>query len=86
MTKIDDLTRLKHIKQAIVEAANKISDEKQNQYSQIPWRRMIGMRNRLTHAYFEVDLDIVWQVINQDLPNILPQIEIAILDLENEAV
>lgn len=46
---------------------------------------MIGIRNRLTHAYFEVDLDIVWKVVSQDLPNILPYIEIAISDLENEA-
>ncbi len=116
MTKIDDLTRLKHIKHAIEEAisfvqgrprqdlekermltlalvklieiigeaANKISLEKQNQYSKIPWRRMIGMRNRLTHAYFEVDLNIVWQVVSRDLPDILPMIETAISELENE--
>ncbi len=116
MPKIDDLTRFKHIQQAIIEAisfikarnrqdldkervlslalvklieiigeaANNISVEKQNQYSQIPWRRIIGMRNRLTHAYFEVDLEIVWQVVSCDLPNILPQIKTAISELENE--
>ena len=116
MSKIDDLTRLKHIQQAaeeaisfvrgrnrndletermlslalvklieiIGEAANNVSIEKQNQYSQIPWRRMIGMRNRLTHAYFEVDLEIVWQVVGKDLPDILPQIKMAISDLETE--
>ena len=43
---------------------------------------MVGMRNRLSHAYFEVDLDIVWQVVIQDLPKILPQIETAISELE----
>ncbi len=114
MSKIDDLTRLKHMREAIVEAigfvegrcrqdletermlslalvrlieiigeaANNISLEKQNQYSEIPWRKMVGMRNRLSHAYFEVDLDIVWQVVIQDLPKILPQIETAISELE----
>jgi uncharacterized protein with HEPN domain len=69
----------------IGEAANNISVEKQNQYSEIPWRRMVGMRNRLSHAYFEVDLDIVWQVVIQDLPKILPQIETAISELEKKA-
>lgn len=116
MPKIDDLTRLKHIKEATIEAinfvegrcrqdletermlslalvrlieiigeaANNISVDKQNQYSEIPWRRMVGMRNRLSHAYFEVDLDIVWQVVSQDLPKILPQIETAISELESK--
>ena len=42
------------------------------------------MRNRLTHAYFEVDLNIVWQVVSRDLPDILPMIETAISELENE--
>jgi uncharacterized protein with HEPN domain len=116
MPKIDDLTRLKHIKEATVEAirfvegrcrqdletermlslalvklieiigeaANNISLEKQNRYSEIPWRRMVGMRNRLSHAYFEVDLNIVWQVVSQDLPKILPQIETVISELEKE--
>jgi uncharacterized protein with HEPN domain len=114
MPKIDDLTRLKHIKQAIVEiqsfikdrsrtdletermlslalvrlievigeAANHISESKQNQYPEIPWRRMVGMRNRLSHAYFEVDLEIVWQVVSKDLPDILPMVETAISELE----
>jgi uncharacterized protein with HEPN domain len=66
----------------IGEAANYISESKQNQYPEIPWRRMVGMRNRLSHAYFEVDLEIVWQVVSKDLPDILPMIENAILELE----
>ena len=41
------------------------------------------MRNRLAHAYFEVDLDIVWQVVFNDLPLILLQVKTAISDLEN---
>ncbi len=67
----------------IGEAANNISLERQNKYLQIPWRRMIGMRNRLIHAYFEVDLDILWQVVIEDLPTILLHIETAISELEN---
>ncbi|WP_036483187.1 DUF86 domain-containing protein [Myxosarcina sp. GI1] len=67
----------------IGEAANNISSQKQEQYSEIPWRRIIGMRNRLIYAYFEVDLEIVWQVVTKDLPTILPQIEAAISKLKD---
>ncbi len=116
MPKIDDLTRLKHIRQAAIEAinfmanrtrddldnermlslalvrlieimgeaANNISDQKQSRYPDIPWRRIIGMRNRLVHAYFEVDLDIVWQVVVHDLPLVLVQVEKAIAELEKQ--
>jgi uncharacterized protein with HEPN domain len=41
------------------------------------------MRNRLIHAYFDVDLDIVWQVITQDMYPLLIEVEKAIKDLEN---
>ena len=114
MSKIDDLTRLKHIRDAVMitidfikgrnrddldndqmlslalvrlieiigEAANNISLSCQNNYPQIPWREMIGMRNRIVHAYFEVDLDVVWQVIINDLPRLLRWINQAIQDLE----
>ncbi|GAA6621061.1 hypothetical protein NUACC26_068790 [Scytonema sp. NUACC26] len=40
------------------------------------------MRNRIIHAYFDVDLDIVWQVITQDLDSLLIEVEKAIKDLE----
>lgn len=40
---------------------------------------MIGMRNILTHNYFEIDLDVIWLVIERELPNLKPQIQ-AILE------
>ncbi len=67
----------------IGEAANGISMDRQDKYSEIPWRRIVGMRNRLIHAYFEIDLDIVWQVVTNDLPLILTQVNHAISELEN---
>ena len=42
------------------EAANKVSSECKENLSQIPWMSIIGMRNRLIHAYFDIDLDILW--------------------------
>ena len=42
---------------------------------EIPWDVMYGMRNRVIHDYFEVDLEVVWQTIQRDLPILRPQIE-----------
>ncbi|KAB8315524.1 DUF86 domain-containing protein [Tolypothrix campylonemoides VB511288] len=64
------------------EAANHISEPCKAKYSKIPWRQIIGMRNRLIHAYFDVDLDIIWQVITQDLGSLLIEVEKAIKELE----
>lgn len=66
----------------IGEAANNVSQSKQAKYSKIPWRQIIGMRNRIIHAYFDVDLEIVWQVITEDLPPLLVKVEQAIKELE----
>lgn len=115
MSKVDDLTRLKHIRDAakealsfakgrtrkdldrermlslalvrlieiMGEAASSISEPCQIKYDKIPWRQMIGMRNRLIHAYFEIDLEIVWQVITSDLDSLLMEVEKAIEELEH---
>ena len=59
----------------IGEAASRISESCKTKYPQIPWPQMIGMRNRLTHAYFEIDLDIVWEVVTNDLPLLVVELE-----------
>ena len=59
----------------IGEAANNVSVESQNKYSDIPWRAMVGMRNRLVHAYFGIDLDVVWQTIQTELPSLLRSLD-----------
>ena len=53
------------------EAANHVSEPCQVKYYKIPWRQIIGMRNRIIHAYFDIDLDIIWQVVTQDLGSLL---------------
>jgi len=52
----------------IGEAARNISPSFQNKHPQIPWRKITGMRNKLIHDYFEIDLALVWQVANKNLP------------------
>ncbi len=53
--------------EVIGEAVKQLSDETRRQQPAIPWRQVAGMRDHLTHAYFGVDLGLVWQVIERDL-------------------
>ena len=107
MSKIDDYTRLSHMRDAanealfftqgktrnslehermlllslvrlvevIGEAASRISPEKQKQITQIPWPQIISMRNRLIHNYYEVDVDILWKTVTEDLPPLVTILE-----------
>lgn len=50
------------------EAASKISEETRATHTRIPWRAIIGMRNRLIHAYFEINAEIVWQTVSREIP------------------
>jgi uncharacterized protein with HEPN domain len=52
----------------IGEAAANVSKEGREETPQIPWQSIISMRNRLIHAYFDINLDIVWQTIYEELP------------------
>ena len=61
--------------QIVGEAARQISDAFRHAHPELPWSAMIGMRNRLTHAYFEVNLPIVWDTIHFDLPPLKEKIE-----------
>ena len=57
------------------EAANNVSDECQEEFPDIPWRQIAATRNRLIHGYFDVDLDVVWQIVSKDLPALVTQLE-----------
>ena len=52
----------------IGEAVKKISKELKSQYPNIPWKEMSGMRDKLIHDYFGVDVDVVWRTVNDDIP------------------
>lgn len=54
----------------IGEAANRVPDEFRSQYPQIPWNKIIGMRNVLIHEYDSIDLDRVWETIQKDIPEL----------------
>lgn len=69
--------------QVIGEAARALSSEIRNQHPEIPWAKIIGMRNILAHNYFEIDFDIVWAVVEQELPSLKQSIENVVRSLEH---
>lgn len=59
----------------IGEAANNIPNETKRNNSNIPWREIISMRNKVLHEYFGVDAEILWKTIKEDLPELQNQIQ-----------
>ena len=59
----------------IGEAASKLSQETRDKYPNIPWASIIAMRNRLIHAYFDIDPDRVWDTVKDDLPPLIAELE-----------
>ncbi|SPD72233.1 conserved hypothetical protein [uncultured Desulfobacterium sp.] len=57
------------------EAASNISKECRNNSRQIPWPDIIGMRNRLIHGYYDINLNILWKTVIEDLPPLIVELE-----------
>ena len=55
------------------EAARNIPEEGRSKYSDIPWKRVVGFRNIVIHGYFDVDLEIVWVIAKERLPELKPR-------------
>ncbi len=67
--------------EVIGEAASKVSAEVRAQYPHIPWKITISIRNRLIHGYGDVNHDVIWQTIQEDLPPLIADLD-KILDSE----
>jgi uncharacterized protein with HEPN domain len=52
----------------------------------IPFAAIYGMRNQLSHGYFSIDLDVVWKVIERDIPDLRNELETALAKLDNQPV
>jgi len=59
----------------IGEAASRVSEEARIKSQTIPWQDITAMRNRLIHAYFDINLDIVWDTVTQELPPLVLELE-----------
>lgn len=57
------------------EAATQISENTRLRLSEIPWQQITGMRNRLVHAYFDMNLDIIWNTVQEDIPKLISLLE-----------
>jgi uncharacterized protein with HEPN domain len=57
------------------EAATRVSEELRARHPQIAWRQIISLRNRLIHGYDAVDLDILWQILHEDVPQLVSDLE-----------
>ena len=55
----------------IGEAANGLSESFRESHPDIPWNSIINMRNRLIHGYFDINLDVVWQTVTEDLQELI---------------
>lgn len=58
----------------IGEAARYVPDHIKEAHREVPWREIAGTRDRLIHGYFAVDLDIVWSIVQHDLPSLAAQL------------
>jgi len=62
----------------IGEAASKISEAARADNPELPWRVIISMRNRLVHAYFDINRDVLWRTVAEEIPAILPTLRAAL--------
>jgi uncharacterized protein with HEPN domain len=86
----DELSENRLVCQAVVrslevvgEAAAQISQPLRNTHLEVPWNKIIGMRNRLVHAYFEIDYEVVVRTVKQDLPSLIEHLKMLIDEQED---
>lgn len=73
-----------HHLRVIGEAARAISEELKDGHDEMPWQQIVGMRHILVHRYFEVDTDLIWSVVEDDVPVLKQQIELILKEPEEE--
>lgn len=64
-----------HIVSVLGEAAGRLSPDFRSSHPEIPWGDIIGTRNRLIHGYDQVSLDLLWDTVTTDLPELLAQLD-----------
>ena len=70
--------------QIIGEAARHVSDATRNRFPELPWAQIVGMRHQLVHRYWDVNVEIVWDVVQRDVPELIAALERLIPPPEDE--
>jgi uncharacterized protein with HEPN domain len=68
--------------EVVGEATKHIPDQIRERYPEIPWRDMAGIRDRLVHGYFKVDLSIVWTTVTIEFPELRSMLENVLADMD----
>lgn len=61
--------------EVIGEASGRVSSATQKKYAHLPWQAMKGTRNKIIHEYDSIELDIIWEIVQQDLPYLVSELE-----------
>jgi uncharacterized protein with HEPN domain len=69
---------LVHLISVVGEAASRVSSDTRSKVGGIPWSDVVGMRHRLIHAYFDINLDILWATVQDSLPSLIRWLESAL--------
>ena len=67
----------------IGEASKRISSGFRDKHPELPWKLMTGMRDKMIHDYFGVDLEVVWKTVNQNLPSVEPQLRLLLSEFQD---
>jgi hypothetical protein len=68
----------------IGEASGKIPLEIRKDFSSLPWESMVGMRNKTIHEYFDINVDVIWQTVKEDIPLLEKQVNKIIKQLDSK--
>ena len=64
------------------ESANQVSDQRKLEHSEIPWQDIVDMRHILVHNYWRIELDVVWDAVKNDIPQLIKQLQPLIESVE----
>lgn len=65
------------------EASRNVPEDIQVDHPEVPWREMVGIRNKLAHEYFGINVEVVWRTVKEDLPMLKPRIAEMIENLDS---
>lgn len=64
--------------EVVGEAASRVSPAGRAAVPGVPWAAIVGMRNRIVHAYFDIDLDVIWKTVTDELPGLIVPVQAAL--------